>query len=272
MWPLSRRSGPLLRLCRDRAEFWIRQGEEFVCAAHEGIAKNAVAAMAETLVALLTRDEVAACSTNDDIDIVIESAWLPVLPLEAGPTLWSTPQMTALMRHRLTQIYAGEGSVAGPWTLRLDYRPGDRHGLGYALAAEVGEAFAQVASTSRRRWRSLQPALHWGWGQFASQRRGATRAKHGACWIWIEQDRALVALLQKDGIAALNPGAMVPRDEAELMRLATREALRAGLEQADLAVVVAGWQVGTNSDKATLATHLSVAAHLAAPTTTRPAA
>jgi hypothetical protein len=67
------------------------------------------------------------------------------------------------------------------------------------------------------------------------------RKGHPTCWVWQEQDRALVALTANGSITALNPGASLPSDEATLRRLATREAARFGVDAVDLPVATGAW-------------------------------
>jgi len=260
VWPLRRRAHPVIRVCRERVELWTREADGLVLTAQQTLESPAsLAALEPALMALLTGNPRAA---NAAFDVVLESAWLPVLPLDAGTALWSSAQMKALLTHRLAQVYAEEN---GPttWLQQLDYRPGDAHGVGYALAPSVNDALACTAIATECRWRSLQPAFRWGWDTLVRRRRDLP-AKTWTCWVWLEQDRALAAMVHKRRIVALNPAAGLPRDEAALMRLAVGEALCWGVDPNEVRVVAAGWQTQAPPTTTDSTAWLSVAAHAAA--------
>jgi len=232
VWPLSRRPSQLVRVCRDGVELWQREGDGLASVARHGMTSATPAALSEVLVAL---------PSTVDADVVVESAWMPVVPLEAGTALWSQRQMSALFEHRLAQTYGSENDAVAAWQRRLDYRPGDAHGIGYAMPPSLKAALAQVAKERGHRWRSLQPAFNWGWRHHAARRRQAASRGRPACWVWLEQDRALVAMTIDGHVSAMNPGADLPADDSALKRLAAREAARFGIEAGDIALVSAGW-------------------------------
>jgi hypothetical protein len=250
-----------VRLCRDRIELWTRETDRLAFVAQQDAPFQAgPVVLFESLVALLTCNQVAARAVNVDFDVAIESARLPVVALEAGTTLWSIYQMTALLEHRLAQTYADEESAVGTWQNRLDYRPGDGHGVGYALAPFISDSIKRASAAVGRRCRSLQPAVSWGWEEFAPRRRHATRGKTLSCWIWLEHDRALAAIVDRGRIVALNPCAARPRNGDDSMRCAALEAMRSGIDAAQLSVAVAGWESDAAWRPADHSTYLSVAA------------
>lgn len=232
MWPLSRRPCHILRVCRDHVELWQRERDTLLPVARHAATAATPGAWAEALAAL---------PASLEADVVVESAWMPVVPLEAGTTLWSERHLDALFEHRLAHTYGSDGNAVATWPRRLDYRAGDAHGIGYALPTALSEALAQAASRHGRRWRSLQPAFRWGWCHHAARRRQATLRRAPACWVWLEHDRALVAMTVGERITALNPAADPPADDAALQRLASREAVRFGIEAADLPVAMGTW-------------------------------
>ncbi|HEV8314860.1 MAG TPA: hypothetical protein VGQ23_17495, partial [Burkholderiaceae bacterium] len=161
-------------------------------------------------------------------DVVIESAWLPLMLLEVGAALLSVGKVQALLRHRLGELY---GPVDG-WDLDLDYRPGDLWALGYGLAPSVKQAIAEAAADAGMKLASMQPAFQW-----ASRRL----ERADGWWIWREQDRSLVSRIERGHVIALNAAAPLARDEAHGAQLAAIEARRHGVVEQDVEVVAAGW-------------------------------
>ena len=109
------------------------------------------------------------------------------------------------------------------------------------VGAGAARSRLQAARERGHRWRSLQPAFSWGWRHQAARRRHDARRGKPACWVWLEQDRALVAFTLDDRITALNPGAPLPADDAALQRVAARNALRFGVTADVLPVALGGW-------------------------------
>lgn len=261
MWPLRNRTS-VLRAGRECVELWRREASGLVLSGQEPVSvQEGVPALAHALQALLAQAQTL------DIDVVLESAWMPVLPLDAGPTLWSIAQMDALLAHRLAHVYRDERDAQIAWMRKLDYRQGDPFGIGYAITPAVHAAVEQAAAARGGRWRSLQPAFGWGWRELAASRRRALAAAASACWIWQEQDRALVAGVRDGRIVALHPAADLPRDEAASLRLATIESHRAGADARAACIVVAGWDSAAPSEaeSATIGLCLAAAASKAAP-------
>jgi hypothetical protein len=250
----------VLRLGRQRAELWTQEANGLVCTAHQFLEEQTAAALSDAIVGLFSQSESAVAIAQADIDVALESAWLPVVPLEVGTSLWSSSQVTALLEHRLAQTYVSESDVAGSWSLRLDHEPGDAHGIGYALAPSVGQAMARASTATGYRWRSVQPAFAWGWQEFSAHRRRAVRRDGMDCWVWVEHDRALVALMRRGRIVALHPGAAMPRDGAELLHVAHREAMRFGMDTGIVKVVLAGWDAALHGRAQGCAVCLTAAA------------
>ena len=88
---------------------------------------------------------------------------------------------------------------------------------------------------------SIQPAFAWGMDRCFPR---AGRAQAGWC-LWGEQDRTLVAQLQRGRVTALNPAAAPVRGAEACRTLVQREALRFGSEQAGAPVWVGGWHAAT---------------------------
>lgn len=172
------------------------------------------------------------------VDVVVESAWLPVIAVRTGQALWARSSVEALARHRLAEgfgdLIGAEGrSAQSAWDIVVDHRPGDEVAVAYGLPQGVSSAIERAVTGPGVHLRSMQPALAWGW-QEAGSRAG--------WWVWLEQDRAHVCHVTRGRIDAMNAGAMFPADAASCQRLLAVEGIRQGL--ADTAVAkVAGLEL-----------------------------
>lgn len=235
MWPLERPKS-VVRVGRDRVELW-RAGPRGLSMHRQSALQYSEAPKLAALTAaisVLLADETLQAAR---LDLVVESVWLPVVLLEVGATLWSLKQADALMRHRVGHLYAERREPMSAWDMQLDYRPGDARGLGYALAPSVKAALVSAAAATGCRWASLQPAFAWSWRQGLAQRRWPR-----GWWLWAEQDRWLIALVQQGRVTQLNAGAAPALDAAEVLHRVEVEALRGGIDAPDLPVVAGGWQ------------------------------
>jgi hypothetical protein len=120
--------------------------------------------------------------------------------------------------------------------LRIDYRPGDASAIGYALPATVRAAIERALRAGGTAVSALHPAFSWGRGMV--ERRAWRRADW---WLWLEQDRTIVARLDRAQVVALQPAAPVLADGADAPRLVCVEATRIGLEGVGN-VALSGWQ------------------------------
>lgn len=228
MWLLERRRD-VVRVGRERVERWRPGAQGLVLqdqrevGAHEGLSVEALRAALQALFGENIRGPA---------DVVLESAWLPVLLLNVGPEPASNAKLQALLRHRLGDLY---GQAQGPidtWALLLDYRPGDPQALGYGFAPDVKQAVVEAAAASGQKLASVQPAFQW----------AARRLKRrDGWWTWLEQDRALLARVRQGRVVALNAAAALPRDPADSARLVGIEARRLGEGVQDREAVTAGW-------------------------------
>ena len=236
MWPLERMRGrDIVRVGRDRVERWGPSPQGLILKGRQSLShagKPNASSLTPAVNALFKDAEIVR-----DVDLVLESAWLPVMLLQVGTALWSTTQVEALLRHRLGQLYPERGEPMSAWEVQLDYRAGDARGLGYGLSPSVKDALATAAATTGCRWTSLQPAFAWGWQRCKARGRSAR-----LWWIWTEQDRALVARVEAGRLIDLNPGVTLPRDESQWTRLIDIEALRFGVSSDDAPITVAAWQ------------------------------
>ena len=166
MWPLRpRRMREVVRVGRNRVERWVQRSQGLMLIGHQDMdlsSEHRNDALAKAVSALFKDDE-PGIAPSRHVDLVLESAWLPAILLDVGPTLWSTRQVEALLRHRLAQLYDERDDPVSAWSVQLDHRAGDLQGLGYALAPSVRDALAKAAAAAGLRWASLQPAFAWGW-------------------------------------------------------------------------------------------------------------
>jgi hypothetical protein len=239
VWPFERRHDAL-RVGRERIELWAWTAHGLALRDREPLAARAFDAMAVKAVVavLMAREQL---NSPRPIDFVIESAWLPVMPIEPGPALLSRVQVEALLRHRITQVYGPADELGGAWEFMVDHRAGDRFGLGFALSSSLRIALLDAATASKRKVASMQPAFAWGRSRVRS-----SAAREG--WLlWAEQDRSLLAFIRGGRIHALNAAAPAVTTSEQAVRLARIEALRQGITANDAPVVVAGWQETTSS-------------------------
>ena len=228
MWPLDRRRS-LLRISRERVERWQPQRGLWLLQDQRQIEAPESAAL-HAAVASLCAGAAAA------YDLVVESAWLPVLLVPCGRSLWSRRQVEPLLRHRLGLLYGDAADPVAQWQLELDHRPGDARCLGYGLSAATHEALSRAALAAACRWSSLQPAWTWGARRFGVR---------DGWWAWMEQDRALLGCFIRGQVVALN--AALPADVPDWTRAAEVEALRCGLAAGP--VTVAGWHETERRDR-----------------------
>ena len=235
MWLLERRRN-VVRIGRERVELWERIPDGLALQDQRTLELADAPDVAE-LEAVLR--EVFARSASAErasrrLDVVLESAWLPVMAFELGAVLWPRERIEALLRHRMGQLY-GDSEVQA-WHLRLDHRPGHASGVGYGLAPPVQRAIGSAAQAAGVRLASLQPAFAWGWQQLRRHRKGGRGG-----WLWLEQDRSLIAWVERGRVRFLNAGGPVPGDEAQALRLLQLEALRQGVSELPVGGIVAGW-------------------------------
>jgi hypothetical protein len=240
VWPLEfgvKRRRDVLRIGRERAEYWARDAAGLELRGHHGLSAQpgAEAALESELHAWLKTT--ASNAPTKPVDLVLESAWLPLMLVELGRTLWSRAQVENLLRHRLAQLYAQPNESVGGWQLQLDHRAGDAQALGYGLAPSIRQAVLGAVAAAGLRAASLQPAFAWGWQRLEHRRRGL----RSGWWTWIEQDRALVCRVERGRITAMNGGAAVPVDVEQAARLVAVEAARTGVEGPGGEAVTAGW-------------------------------
>lgn len=238
MWPFETRRD-VVRVGRDRVEYWAATGAGFTLKGSRALgalegsrATQLAAALGGLLAETNTASEAAAKASV--IDVVLESAWLPVVLLDTGRELWRPAQVEALLRHRLARVYDERGDAVTGWELSIDHRAGDAQGLGFGLSPLVKSTVVSAVSAARFTLTSIQPAVQWGRQRLKQRREG--------WWVWLEQDRAIVSYLEAGRVAAMNPSAALPADAAACQAMLRAERLRLGIENDAVLGVVAGWQ------------------------------
>lgn len=239
MWPFSALGvqRDVLRVGREEVQLWHAAGAGLALGDREALPSGdacGAPVLRAAVAALLGRT-----ASRRALDVVVESAWLPVLPIEPGAMLLGQASVEALLRHRVEQVHGSE--PGDTWALMLEHRPGERHGVGYALSASVRSVLLAAIADAKRDAASMQPALAWG-------RRRLGRQVPAAGWLlWTEQDRTLLALLGRGRVHALNAGAAVVRDAGHARRLAQIEAVRQGVGGAMGLLTVGGWHAAPGS-------------------------
>lgn len=250
MWP-RRRSQPVVRWGRTSAELWRPVGPDpgrWSCVRAVPLGDVAtVEAATEALRQLLA---FAPSAEVRAVDLVVESAWLPVMLLPTGALASGRKALEAWARHRLADLYDDRGRQAaggngfGPvaqWHVIVAHEPGSPAALAFGLPPALKSGAAAAGAAAGVHIDSLQPALVWGWRTLAARRSAAAGAvREQAWWIWCEQDRALVTCWQRDSIVALEAGAQRPATASQANGSAAMAAVRWGLDR-PTAVTVAGW-------------------------------
>lgn len=237
MWLLDRKRD-VLRLGRECAQYWVRTSAGLLlCGRLTLAAKPGADAGLEAELLAWLQGLGSEISRTRPIDVVLESAWLPVMVIEVGSGSWRRTQVASLLQHRMSELHLYPGVPLQEWHLQIDHRPGDEQALGYGLAPSIRQAVLGATAAADRRAASLQPALAWGRARLARR----ARSLRTGWWIWIEHDRALVCRIERSRVTAMNAGACVPGDEAQCARLIAIEAAREGIVEPSETVVMAGW-------------------------------
>jgi hypothetical protein len=223
---------------RQRAELWSHGPGGFSCTGDKLITVDGGTALPSLATALQELFKVAKAQPGGRaVHVVLESAWLPVMGIDLGDTLWAKHKLQALLQHRLVQLHGPD--QAGGWDLQLDHQAGDALAQGFGLAREVKAAVLAGAATTETTVASIQPAFAWSMDRWLP---GARRAK-AAWWLWCEQDRTLVAHVQRGRVAALNPAAPPVRNAEDCRALIACESIRLGSGAANALAWIGGWHL-----------------------------
>jgi len=233
VWPLSRRaSREVLRLGRVAAERWVevRGGLRRVASQPvEAQAMDRWSALSSTIEALY-----ASADAASDTTVVLESAWVPVMLADTGPSVWRRDEVEALLKHRFGLLYDEPADPVSAWDVRVDHHAGELRALAYAFSPRLRDALAQAARNTRREWAALTPAFAWAW----------QRSRPGASvhWALQEQDRMLLASFDAGRPVALNAAVPLHDGASELVQEVKRHEIRTGQGSVIHPVVAAVWK------------------------------
>jgi hypothetical protein len=234
VWPLERRQADaILRVGRLSLERWDRvDGRLSMVSRH---VLDQAATMHPSLLAeglhVLYRN-----SPAGPVEIVLESAWMPIVLCDTGRNVMRLAQVEALARYRFGQTLVSPLDPVAQWEIRADYVAGHRHALAFALSPQVRQVIASAASSLRVNLAALAPAFSWGW----SRARAGGALPGSVWWLCAEQDRTLVSRTEGGRVIALHPGADAVVDRQAALSLVDVEAARFGLPSGDAAAVAVG--------------------------------
>jgi hypothetical protein len=171
------------------------------------------------------------------LDIVLESAWAPVLSLRFERSGWSKAHAQALLKHRVQHLYGRIPGHKGEWVLDVQSAAGDRFAVGYAVSTATRDTVMQACHAAQAKALSIQPAFSWGMASFKDEFK---RSQNGA-WAWLEDDRVLVGLLRNGQLISLDPSAQLPTCEDDLLHIAQAQAMVSGGEFGAGRVLVGSW-------------------------------
>lgn len=183
------------------------------------------------------------CPEPARLDVIVESAWMPVSLLATGSKLWSAQQIQTLARHRLTTVY---GPAVQGWTVQSSYLTGDAQALVFGLPDALRRLLDHVATAPHTKLhprlavRSIQPAVAWGWDRWLVQSRHPSPSKN-FWWVWPEQDRNLITWFALGTVSGLNPGASSAASTAAVSAQIAFESARLGVMGHDAPILAATW-------------------------------
>lgn len=237
MWPFEqRRCESYLRLGARRAEHWHRTKAGFVLQASVAVSAAVrevpmSAAGAQALGQLLHAERIKTAH------VLVESALAPVLLVQNGG-LTQAAAIEALVRHRLSLLYARQQDPVSQWQIRLEGPPGRQFVLGYGLSPLTKDLLLAQARIHGVHLKSLVPASAWGWTHAAPPKRYRTA---GCWWVWPEQDRQLLLRVDQGAVVGLNAAVRVTASHAELLQEVAAQRVRLGIEAGDEPVHAVCW-------------------------------
>ena len=240
MWPLESSSREYLRVCRGGIERWTGRSTPLEFAAH-----CAVPPRAYELAAAGQRTDLEAAlrglyaeAPRSPVTLLVETALMPALLVEAGAELWSRSQMQALLRHRLNHLYAQPNAPVEAWDTRIDFVAGESHGLGFGMTTALRHALVQSCASVGIECRALLPTLAWGLHRLQSSKQLTARGS----WLgWAEQDRRLLARIEAGRVRSLNAAAGLGCDSSGLAKQIEIEQTRWGLASDTGAILATAW-------------------------------
>lgn len=170
------------------------------------------------------------------ITVLLESACMPVMAVEAGASLWRPEQMLALARHRFAALHGEPGAVAADCDVRLDYRAGDPTALAFCLPPSLRAALLEAGVAAGLRVRRVLPAFAWGLASIGPV------ARHQGWLAWQEQDRMLLAQVRKARVSSLDAAAAPAIESTALLQRVASACVRRGVLQVDAPILATRWR------------------------------
>ena len=235
MWRFDRWSSrDVVRVGRSTVEHWRAAGTDLLLQQRSLLPSDRTPTLEDleaAIAALLTH------APSRKIDLVLESAWLPVVLLDTGSRLLSNAEINALARHRFQRHHDTPSDPVAQWHLRADHRAGERWSLAYGLPDRVLTAATSAGKFRGVSWARIMPSLDW-----AAQRHAA-RTRTGTWIVFVEEDRQLVLRLAAGravGLHAAMPAS--PSETAPLTSIAAEEA-RLGIAPGSDAIDILHWSL-----------------------------
>jgi hypothetical protein len=198
---------------------------------------------------------------GQQVDLVIESACVPVILVDTGGVIWSPSQIDALVRHHLGLHYDDGLEKVATWTIRADHRAGERYALACGIPPLLLAALETAAREVSLKWATTLPALTVGWQR---RRRAGGVPLHTGWFVWQEQDRSLVARVDRGRVTGLNAAAPRFENADDVDRLIRTESFRLGLAEGNDPVNIGSWDaLGSDTARMQNPTHrwLTIGAH-----------
>jgi hypothetical protein len=233
VWPLDPKAD-VLRVGRQSVERWAHVSGGLRLQGQRSLSGGSMLTASELSEALGSLFSDGIAPRRRRTHVALESCWLPVMLIPLGDSLWSRRQVGSLMRHRVQDVYGSSDARE----IVVQFRAGDSLALGYALSGDVRGVLEDSLSRVHVSPVSLQPACAWGWKHLAKHRKTMRQG----WWVWLEQDRSLIAWTERGRWTSLNAAAPVLRTTEELRPILSYEGVRTGTDDAPVGCIVAGWE------------------------------
>jgi hypothetical protein len=148
------------------------------------------------------------------MEVVLESAYVPIMRVETGASLWNSGQLRSLFVHRFGLLF-GNGQAVDAWDFRSDHRFGDRSAMAFALPRAVRVLLDELGRERTIRLSAWRPALVWGLRHFPPTAPSACSKRW---WAWGEQDRTMLLGFEGDDVCGFIPALPGEADDEERVR------------------------------------------------------
>lgn len=179
---------------------------------------------------------------QNDIEIVLESAWLPLMLVETAGVLVSDAQAIALLRHRFARLYDSPNDPVATWDVRVHFVAGGELALGYGLSPQVKGALTAAADALGLKVAAIASAWDWGWQR--AQLANMLPAQSG-WWGWQEQNLWMLGRIDVENSApqlkSLHPGLSWRDTPQAFAQTVLTEARRLGIDQVPEDIRIGGW-------------------------------